>query len=183
MALEVAFCKFFFPLRFALSEPRPFSLSFNPHSSSRSWHPLAAPLAMQLPLPAIASVTWCTKTASSAPKKVLSTNLSCSSFILFMFGHDQFVRGCGRMCGETQTSRRNETCHDGVEQNWRVFIGSFGDEEHRELVNRVVVEDSQVRMVVRYDESGWSLNTSQMLLLGARFPACVGRSPRRRFPF
>ena len=37
MALELAFCKFFFPLRFALPAPRSFSLSFNPHNSSRSW--------------------------------------------------------------------------------------------------------------------------------------------------
>ena len=50
---------------------------------------------------------------------------------------------CSRMCGEIQTSRWNETCHEGIDQTGRVFIRSLGDEEHMELINRVVVECQQ----------------------------------------
>ena len=47
------------------------------------------------------------------------------------------------MCEETQTSRGNETCHESIEQTRRVFIRSLGDEEHMDLVNRVVPECRQ----------------------------------------
>ena len=70
------------------------------------------------------------------------------------------------MCEETQTSRWNETCHEGIEQTRRVFIKSLGDEEHTELVERVVAEcrqeDTEYEWSYGYEESEWSLNTSQM---------------------
>ena len=70
------------------------------------------------------------------------------------------------MCEETQTSGWNETCHDGIEQTRRVFIRSLGDEEHMDLVEREVAEcrqeDTEYEWSHSYDESEWSLNTSQM---------------------
>ena len=70
------------------------------------------------------------------------------------------------MCEETQTSGWNETCHDGIEQARRVFIKSLGDEEHTDLVEREVAEcrqeDTEHEWSHSYDESEWSLNTSQM---------------------
>ena len=52
------------------------------------------------------------------------------------------------------------------EKTRRVFIRSLGDEEHRDLVERVVAEcrqeDTEYEWSYSYDESEWSLNTSQM---------------------
>ena len=51
------------------------------------------------------------------------------------------------------------------EKTRRVFIRSVGDEEHMELVERVVAErrqeDTEYEWSYGY-ESEWSLNTSQM---------------------
>ena len=47
------------------------------------------------------------------------------------------------MCEETQTSRWNEIRHESIEQTWRVFIRSLGDEEHMDFVERVVAECRQ----------------------------------------
>ena len=72
------------------------------------------------------------------------------------------------------------------EKTQRLFIRSHGDEEHMDLVERVVAEcrqeDTEYDWSYKYDESEWSLNTSQMWRLGARFPEFVGRSVRRIFP-
>ena len=76
------------------------------------------------------------------------------------------------MCGETQTSRWNDTCHESIEQTRRVFIRSLGDEEHMDLVERVVAEclqeDTEYEWSYGYDES--------------EFPEFVRRSVRRMFP-
>ena len=68
-----------------------------------------------------------------------------------------------------------------------VFIRSLGDEEHMDLVERVVAEcrqeDTEYELSYGFDESEWSLNTSQMWRLGARFPEFVGRSVREMFQF
>ena len=52
------------------------------------------------------------------------------------------------------------------EKTRRVFIRSLGDEEHMDLVQRVVAEgrqeDAEYEWSYGYDESEWSLNKSLM---------------------
>ena len=52
------------------------------------------------------------------------------------------------------------------EKTRRVFTRSLGDEEHMDLVERAVAEcrqeDTEYEWSYSYDESEWSLNTSQM---------------------
>ena len=71
----------------------------------------------------------------------------------------QDVRGNRNIKMERKMSREHE-------QTRRVFIRSLGDEEHMDLVERVVAEcrqeDTEYEWSYGYDESEWSLNTSQM---------------------
>ena len=59
---------------------------------------------------------------------------------MFFFLDMTICAWCCRKCDETQTSRWNESCHESIEQTRRVFIRSLGDEEHMDLVKRVVAE-------------------------------------------
>ena len=67
-----------------------------------------------------------------------------SQLIAFFFLGDMIICAwCCRMWWETQTSKWNETCHESVQQTALVFIRSLGDEEHMDLVGRLVAECRQ----------------------------------------
>ena len=108
-------------------------------------------------------------------------SLSC---FLLLFLDLTICARCCKMCEETQTSRWNETCYESM--NRLGVCSSLGDEEHMDLVERVVAEcrqeDTEYEWSYSYDESEWSLTTSRMLRFGALFAAFVGRSVRRMFP-
>ena len=70
------------------------------------------------------------------------------------------------MCKETQNIKMERNMLRQHEKTRRVFIRSLGDEEHMDLVVRVVAEcrqeETENEWSYSYDKSEWSLNTSQM---------------------